>query len=101
MKREMRAMREVSQRIEPVDQCIDEKVRMRKYSDATYSYIPLKTINSKSSKHNKNNNSNKRSKEAIKEVTRKCHTVQGNAKQQQDNSLDNSNMTGVKEVQGQ
>ena len=64
-------------------------------------YIPLKTINSKSSKHNKNNNSNKRSKEAVKEVTRKCHTVQGNAKQQQDNSLDNSNMTGVKEVQGQ
>jgi hypothetical protein len=26
---------------------------MRKYSDAAYSYIPLKTINSKSSKHNK------------------------------------------------
>ena len=96
--REMRAMREVSQRIEPVDQCIDKEVRMRKYSDATYSYIPLKTINSKSSKHNKNNNSNK---EAVKAVTRKCHTVQGNAKQQQDNSLDNSNMTGVKEVQGQ
>ena len=46
----MRAMREVSQRIEPVDQCIDEEVRMRKYSDAAYSYIPPKTINSKSSK---------------------------------------------------
>ena len=25
----------------PVDQCIDEEVRMRKYSDATYSYIYL------------------------------------------------------------
>ena len=48
--RERRAMREVSQRIEPVDQCIDEEVRMRKYSDAAYSYIPPKTINSKSSK---------------------------------------------------
>ena len=38
--RETRAMREVSQRIEPVDQCIDEEVRMRKYSEAIYSYIP-------------------------------------------------------------
>jgi hypothetical protein len=71
---------------------------MRKYSDATYSYIPLKTINSKSSK---NNNNSKRSKEAVKEVTRGCHTGQGNAKQQQDNSPDNKNTTDVKEIQGQ
>jgi hypothetical protein len=36
---------------------------MKKYSDATYSYLPPKTINSKSSK---NNNKSKRSKEAVK-----------------------------------
>jgi hypothetical protein len=66
--------------------------------DATYSYIPLKTINSKSSK---NNNNSKRSKEAVKEVTKRCHTVQGNAKQQQGNSPGNSNTTDVKRVQGQ
>jgi hypothetical protein len=48
-------MRERESRLEsrPIDQCIDEEVRMRKYSDATYSYIPSRTINGKSSKSSK------------------------------------------------
>ena len=32
---------EQESRERPVDQCIDEEVRMRKYSEASYPYIPL------------------------------------------------------------
>ena len=34
-------VREISQKVKPVDQCIDKEVRMREYSGAIYSYIPL------------------------------------------------------------
>jgi hypothetical protein len=39
-----------------------------------------------------------RSKEAVEAVTKKCYTVQGNTKQQQDRSPDNRNTTDFKEV---